>query len=71
MWLTLAIASNARGSGIVLASLTSTHFSAPSYQPDEAILSSQAAGSWLEYVFRKGWALLSVPAEHRLVVRIN
>lgn len=60
----LAIATNARGGpGIVLASVA---YDAGIINPVfyttlvlAAILTSQAAGVWLEYVLRRGWSLLS------------
>lgn len=60
----IAVASNARGGpGIVLASVT---YDAGIINPTfytilvlAAVLTSQAAGVWLEYVLRKGWPLLS------------
>jgi Kef-type K+ transport system membrane component KefB len=62
--LNLAIATNARGGpGIVLASVA---YDAGIISPGfytclvlSAVLTSQAAGVWLEYVLRKGWRLLS------------
>jgi len=60
----LAIATNARGGpGIVLASVAfeAGIISAAFYTTLVlvAVLTSQAAGAWLEYVLRKGWPLLS------------
>ena len=60
----LAIATNARGGpGIVLASVAydAGIVNAAAYTTLVllAILTSQAAGAWLEYVLRKGWPLLS------------
>ncbi len=60
----LAITANARGGpGIVLASVA---FDAGIISPKfyttlvlAAVLTSQAAGAWLDYVLRKGWPLLS------------
>ena len=60
----LAVATNARGGpGIVLASVA---FDNGIVNPAcyttlvlLAVLTSQAAGTWLEYVLRKGWPLLS------------
>jgi Kef-type K+ transport system membrane component KefB len=60
----LAVATNARGGpGIVLASVT---YDAGIINPVfystlvlAAVLTSQVAGFWLEYVLRKGWPLLS------------
>ena len=66
----LAVTTNARGGpGIVLASVA---FEAGIISPKfytalvlAAVITSQFAGAWLEYVLRKGWPLLapSVPAE--------
>jgi Kef-type K+ transport system membrane component KefB len=65
----LAVATNARGGpGIVLASVT---YDAGMINPVfystlvlAAVLTSQVAGFWLEYVLRKGWPLLSsLPGE--------
>jgi len=61
----LAVATNARGGpGIVLASVAyeSGIISAAFYTTLVlvAVLTSQAAGAWLEYVIRRGWPLLSV-----------
>ena len=65
----LAVATNARGGpGIVLASVAyeAGIISAAFYTTLVlvAVLTSQAAGAWLEFVLRKGWPLLSsdVPA---------
>ena len=63
----LAITTNARGGpGIVLASVA---FEAGIISPKfyttlvvAAVLTSQFAGAWLEYVLRKGWPLLSASA---------
>jgi Kef-type K+ transport system membrane component KefB len=60
----LAVATNARGGpGIVLASvaLDANIINATAYTTLVllAVLTSQAAGAWLEYVLRKGWPLLS------------
>src|SRR5947209_2592939 len=60
----LAVATNARGGpGIVLASVAyeAGIISAAFYTTLVlvAVLTSQAAGSWLEFVLRKGWPLLS------------
>ncbi len=60
----LAVATNARGGpGIVLASVAyeAGIISAAFYTTLVlvAVLTSQAAGAWLEYVIRKGWPLLS------------
>ena len=62
--LNLAITTNARGGpGIVLASVA---FDAGIISPEfyttlvfAAVLTSQAAGVWLDYVLRKGWPLLT------------
>jgi Kef-type K+ transport system membrane component KefB len=62
--LSLAITTNARGGpGIVLASVA---FDAGIISPKfyttlvlAAVLTSQAAGAWLDYVLRKGWPLLT------------
>lgn len=64
----LAITTNARGGpGIVLASVA---FDAGIISPQfyttlvlAAVLTSQAAGAWLDYVLRKGWSLLSPAPE--------
>ncbi len=64
----LAITTNARGGpGIVLASVA---FDAGIISPKfyttlvlAAVLTSQIAGAWLDYVLRKGWPLLSSTAE--------
>ena len=66
--LNLAITTNARGGpGIVLASVA---FDAGIISPKfyttlvlAAIITSQAAGAWLDYVLRKGWSLLT-PVSH-------
>jgi len=72
--LNLAITTNARGGpGIVLASVA---FDAGIISPKfyttlvlAAILTSQAAGAWLDYVLRKGWPLLTaVDTSHSPVV---
>lgn len=63
----LAITTNARGGpGIVLASVA---FDAGIISPKfyttlvlAAVLTSQIAGAWLDYVLRKGWPLLSASA---------
>ncbi len=64
----LAVATNARGGpGIVLASVAyeSGIVNAAGYTTLVllAVLTSQAAGAWLEYVLRRGWPLLSGEAE--------
>jgi Kef-type K+ transport system membrane component KefB len=64
----LAITTNARGGpGIVLASVA---FDAGIISPQfyttlviAAVLTSQVAGAWLDYVLRKGWPLLSVRSQ--------
>jgi Kef-type K+ transport system membrane component KefB len=61
----LAVATNARGGpGIVLASVAyeSGIISAAFYTTLVlvAVITSQAAGAWLEFVLRKGWPLLSL-----------
>jgi Kef-type K+ transport system membrane component KefB len=64
----LAVALNARGGpGIVLASvaydagiINGAFFTTLVLM---AIITSQAAGAWLEYVLRKGWPLLSTQPE--------
>ncbi len=61
--LNLAITTNARGGpGIVLASVA---FDAGIISPEfyttlvlAAVLTSQVAGAWLDYVLRRGWPLL-------------
>lgn len=62
--LNLAIATNARGGpGIVLASVAfdAGIINAPFYSALVllAVLTSQAAGAWLDFVVRRGWPLLS------------
>jgi Kef-type K+ transport system membrane component KefB len=62
--LNLAVATNARGGpGIVLASvaLDAGIVSAPFYTALVllAVLTSQAAGAWLDFVLHRGWPLLS------------
>jgi Kef-type K+ transport system membrane component KefB len=67
----LAITANARGGpGIVLASVA---FDAGIISPKfyttlviAAILTSQVAGAWLDYVLRKGWPLLAPSGAHSL-----
>jgi len=69
----LAITTNARGGpGIVLASVA---FDAGIISPQfyttlvlAAVLTSQAAGAWLDYVLRKGWPLLVPLASEAAVV---
>ena len=66
----LAITTNARGGpGIVLASVA---FDAGIISPQfyttlvfAAVLTSQAAGAWLDYVLRKGWPLLTTSSVGR------
>lgn len=66
----LAVTTNARGGpGIVLASvafdagiISSTFYTTLVIA---AVLTSQAAGAWLDYVLRKGWPLLSTDADTR------
>jgi Kef-type K+ transport system membrane component KefB len=63
----LALTTNARGGpGIVLASVA---FDAGIISPEfyttlvlVAVITSQMAGAWLEYVLRRGWALLTPAA---------
>jgi Kef-type K+ transport system membrane component KefB len=60
----LAVATNARGGpGIVLASVAfEAGIISPAFYTTlvlVAVLTSQAAGAWLEFVLRKGWPLLS------------
>lgn len=72
--LNLAITTNARGGpGIVLASVA---FEAGIISPKfyttlvlAAVLTSQAAGAWLDYVLRKGWPLLASDADPALATR--
>lgn len=64
----LAVATNARGGpGIVLASVAfeAGIINAAFYTTLvlTAVLTSQAAGAWLELVLRRGWTLLAVPVE--------
>ncbi|HKO11707.1 MAG TPA: cation:proton antiporter [Acidobacteriaceae bacterium] len=73
--LNLAITTNARGGpGIVLASVA---FDAGIISPRfyttlvvAAVVTSQAAGAWLDYVLRKGWPLLTPAADEVPVVAI-
>jgi K+:H+ antiporter len=73
--LNLAITTNARGGpGIVLASVA---FDAGIISPRfyttlvvAAVVTSQAAGAWLDYVLRKGWPLLTPAAGEEPVVAI-
>jgi len=70
--LNLAITTNARGGpGIVLASVA---FDAGIISPQfyttlviAAVLTSQVAGAWLDYVLRKGWPLLTPVPTNELV----
>jgi Kef-type K+ transport system membrane component KefB len=73
--LNLAITTNARGGpGIVLASVAfdAGIISAEFYTTLvlAAVLTSQAAGAWLDYVLRKGWPLLT-PVASSAVVSTN
>lgn len=69
----LAITTNARGGpGIVLASVA---FEAGIISPKfyttlvlAAILTSQIAGAWLDFVLRKGWALLTPKKEAQSII---
>lgn len=71
----LAITTNARGGpGIVLASVA---FDAGIISPKfyttlvvAAILTSQVAGAWLDYVLRKGWPLLTPVKDCEATVRL-
>ena len=72
----LAITTNARGGpGIVLASVAfdAGIISAKFYTTlvIAAVLTSQFAGAWLDYVLRKGWPLLSGSASSRPSVAIK
>ncbi len=63
----LAITTNARGGpGIVLASVAfDAGISGPRFYMTlvlAAVLTSQVAGAWLDYVLRKGWPLLTPAA---------
>ena len=70
--LSLAITTNARGGpGIVLASVA---FDAGIISPQfyttlviAAVLTSQMAGAWLDYILRKGWPLLAPLPSDKLV----
>ncbi len=69
----LAVATNARGGpGIVLASVAydAGIVNATFYTTLVllAVLTSQAAGAWLDFVLRKGWPLLSGSAEQPVVI---
>jgi Kef-type K+ transport system membrane component KefB len=69
----LAITTNARGGpGIVLASVA---FDAGIISPKfyttlvlTAVLTSQMAGAWLDYVLRRGWPLLTPTATGELAI---
>lgn len=71
--LNLAITTNARGGpGIVLASVA---FDAGIISPQfyttlviAAVLTSQVAGAWLDYVLRKGWPLLTPVATSKPII---
>ena len=70
--LNLAVATNARGGpGIVLASVAyeAGIISAAFYTTLVlvAVLTSQAAGAWLEFVLRRGWTLLSESTQQSAV----
>jgi Kef-type K+ transport system membrane component KefB len=73
--LNLAITTNARGGpGIVLASVA---FEAGIISPQfyttlviAAVLTSQVAGAWLDYVLRKGWPLLTPVASRASTVEV-
>jgi Kef-type K+ transport system membrane component KefB len=74
--LNLAITTNARGGpGIVLASVAfdAGIISAAFYTTLvlAAVLTSQAAGAWLDYVVRKGWPLLAPTAPNELSVPVE
>ena len=67
----LAVATNARGGpGIVLASVAYDTGIVNGFGYTSlvllAVITSQAAGAWLEYVLRKGWPLLGTASEVRL-----
>jgi Kef-type K+ transport system membrane component KefB len=69
----LAITTNARGGpGIVLASVAfeAGIISAQFYTTlvVAAVLTSQIAGAWLDYVLRKGWPLLSSAEETQAAI---
>ena len=74
--LNLAITTNARGGpGIVLASVA---FDAGIISPQfyttlviAAVLTSQIAGAWLDYILRKGWPLLAEPASKENLVDVE
>jgi Kef-type K+ transport system membrane component KefB len=71
--LNLAVTTNARGGpGIVLASVA---FDAGIISPEfyttlviAAVLTSQMAGAWLDYVLRKGWPLLTAVAKEESAI---
>jgi Kef-type K+ transport system membrane component KefB len=72
--LNLAITTNARGGPVIV--LASVAFDAGIISPKfyttlvlAAVLTSQAAGAWLDYVLRKGWPLLTaVDTSHSPIV---
>ena len=72
----LAITMNARGGpGIVLASVAFAGIISPEFYTTlvlAAVLTSQMAGAWLDYVLRNGWPLLTpvLPAEPTIVAEI-
>jgi Kef-type K+ transport system membrane component KefB len=71
--LNLAVTTNARGGpGIVLASVAFDHgiISATFYTTLvlAAVLTSQFAGAWLDYVLRKGWPLLAPSAPEPKII---
>jgi len=70
----LAITTNARGGpGIVLASVAfETGIISPKFYTTlvlAAIITSQIAGAWLDYVLRKGWSLLTPTEETTISIR--
>jgi Kef-type K+ transport system membrane component KefB len=75
--LNLAITTNARGGpGIVLASVAlDAGIISPKFYTTlvlAAVLTSQAAGAWLDYVLRKGWPLLTaVDTSHSPIVSVK
>jgi len=71
----LAITTNARGGpGIVLASVAfdAGIISANFYTTLvlAAVLTSQMAGAWLDYVLRRGWPLLTATAENESAIAL-
>jgi Kef-type K+ transport system membrane component KefB len=69
----LAITTNARGGpGIVLASVAlDAGIISPQFYTTlvlAAVLTSQIAGAWLDYVLRRGWGLLSATTNHESAV---